>query len=925
MKPTRNRNPALNPLSRSRCLIRRNLTQLDLLTACLPAVGVLMILSSVAVQAQLRIYCWGNPNDGITNVPAGLSNIRSIAAGYNHCLVLFSNGTVTAWGNNSVGQTNPQPSLTNVMAIAAGEYHNLALRSNGTVFAWGGNNFNGELNVPPGLAGVKAISAGGNHSLALRTNGTVVAWGQNFNFQTNVPAGLSNVVAVSAGDTHSMALRSNGTIVAWGDDASGQTNTPANLTNAVLMAAGYHHNLAVRSNGTVAAWELNVYGESTVPAGLSNVVAVGAGHFFSVALRTNGTVVAWGANFSGQTNVPVGLTNVVAIAVGSDHVMALTPTPVCSAGFPDNFECRLALAGTNATNILANVGATREPGEPQHYPVSSSNSLWFTWVAPSSGGLVFKTEASSAGGYFKPIVAIYAGSALSNLVQQAFNSTASNGSGGDPVARAALTVVAGQAYHIAVDGEGEGVLTNTLSLLPPPPNDLFSNATTIGGIFYSNAGSFLGASREAGEPMHDASSLGQTLWWRWTAPTNAPNPLSVRLFTDAVSFPPGVGIYTGSSVSNLSPVPFSRKTNGMTSDVIFSATPGTAYRIALAGTASDPASAAPLIGSFDLRLNTRALALTITNLTTTTNGNGSIPFQADALIQNSSTMASGPLRLSVAAISGLSTTRALSVPPVSTVSNLLTTNVTAALAAGQSLLVHFAGTAPPPNSTDLSTPIAYGVYAELQEQPATNKWFTVDQTLVTYDKWPGVGDVFGPGGGVIRLDPGYNVPTSFNSISNVQISGATTIPEGRLTNYTGTATFTDATAQNFSNTLWTATSFAITSNGVFAAGNVTSNTLVSLAAFYSFAGITSFAITNVTVLNLPPPTFSNVFLAGNTGIVFTLVGVPGRSNVIELATNLAPPVVWRPLLTNAPAGGAFTVTNLSRTNSGNGFFRAREK
>src|SRR5690349_20221443 len=49
-------------------------------------------------EAQLRIVCWGNP--GTTNVPANLTNIRSIAAGYNHCLVLLSNGTVVAWGDN---------------------------------------------------------------------------------------------------------------------------------------------------------------------------------------------------------------------------------------------------------------------------------------------------------------------------------------------------------------------------------------------------------------------------------------------------------------------------------------------------------------------------------------------------------------------------------------------------------------------------------------------------------------------------------------------------------------------------------------------------------------------------------------------------------------------------------------------------------
>ena len=885
---------------------------------------VALTLISIPAKAQLRVICWGNPNDGITNVPANLTNVRSIAAGYNHCLVLLSNGTVVAWGNNSAGQTNGNASLTNIMAIAAGQYHNVALRSNGTVFAWGGFNNNGELNVPAGLSGVKAIAAGGNHNLALRSNGTVVAWGKFSDGQTNVPAGLSNVVAISAGDTHSMALRSNGTIVAWGDNNSGQLNTPASVTNVMAFAAGYHHNLAVRSNGIVAAWELNVYGETNVPSGLSNVVAVAGGHFLSVALRSNGTVAAWGGTSTEQTNVPPGLTNVIAIAAGSEHVMALTPSPVCSPTLPDNFECRLTLAGSNLTFTSSNVGATRETGEPQHHTVVSSNSIWFEWTAPFSGGLVFKSETPGGGGYFKPIVAIYSGNVLSNLTKLAANSTASNGSGGDPIARAALTAVAGQNYKIAVDGLDQGTLTNTLTLSQPPTNDTFAAATVINGVYFVASGSFLGASREASEPTHGDASLGQTLWWNWTAPTGGPNPISVRLMSDAVSFPPGIGVYTGSVVSALSAVTLTTKTNGMTRDVVFDATPGTTYRIALAGKQHDNDSASPLIGTFDFRLNTRALALSITNLTMTTNGNGSVPFQADARIQNFGSAATAPLRVSVSAISGLSTTRALSVPPVSTVTNLGITNVTASLAAGQSALVHISGTVPASDPADASTPIAYGVYADLQEQPVTNKWFTVDQTLVTYDKWPGIGEIFGPGGGVIRFDPGYTV-SPFSPIVAMAVLGPPTLNEGRSTNYTGRVTFADTTIQNFTNTAWSASQFTIATNGVFTAGGVTSNTVVLLTVPYYFSGITFITSSNITVLNLPAPTITNLSLLGNDGIVFALNGVPGRSNVIEAVTNFAAPVVWVPLVTNAPASGVFNFTNFSRTNIPVRFYRAREQ
>jgi hypothetical protein len=808
------------------------------------------------------------------------------------------------------------------MAIAAGQFHNVGLRSNGTVFAWGGFNNNGELNVPAGLSSVRAIAAGGDHSLALRSNGTVVAWGDNATGETNVPAGLTNIAAIAAGDAHCLALRSNGTIVAWGDNASGQTNTPANLTNAARIAAGYHHNLAIRSNTTMVAWELNVYGETNIPPGLSNVIAVSGGHFLSVALRTNGSVLAWGDNSAGATNVPVGLTNVIAISAGSDHVMALTPSPVCTPGFPDNFECRQTITGSNFSFTASNVGATREPGEPQHYSVPSSNSIWFEWTAPFTGGLVFKSQFPD-GSNLKPIVAIYTGTVVSNLTKLANNSTGANTSGGNPVARAVITASAGQTYEIAVDGFGEGILTNTLTLTPPPSNDMFAAATPINGTFYVVTNSFIGASRETGEPTHGDASLGQTLWWSWTSLSNGPTPLPVRIMADAVSFPPAVGVYTGNSVSTLTPVTLTIKTNGMTSDVTFNSIPGTTYRIALAGRENDTDSASSLIGTFHFRLNTRALGITITNLTASTNIDGSVPFQADARIQNSGLAATAPLRVSVNSLSGLSTTRDLSTPPVTTVSNLLVTNVTTSLPAGQTAMVHFAGTVPAPNPADASTPIAYGVYADLQEQPVTNVWFIVDETLVSYDQWPGIGSVFGPGGGVIRFEPGYTV-SPFSPITAMAIFGPTTVTEGRTTNYTGQVIFAGGTVQNLTNASWSASQFAIASNGVFTTGSVTSNTVVTVTLSYYFSGITFITSTNVTVSNLPPPFISKPSLLGNAGFVFTLSGVPGRSNVIEATTNLAP-AVWVPLITNAPTNGLFTFTNFSRTNFPRRFYRAREQ
>src|SRR5580700_5171117 len=82
-------------------------------------------------------------------------------------------GTVVAWGNDSSGQTNVPSGLTNVVSVAAGDLFQMALTSNGTVVVWGDNSF-GQTNVPGILTNVTAIAAGQDFALALTAKGIVV-------------------------------------------------------------------------------------------------------------------------------------------------------------------------------------------------------------------------------------------------------------------------------------------------------------------------------------------------------------------------------------------------------------------------------------------------------------------------------------------------------------------------------------------------------------------------------------------------------------------------------------------------------------------------------------------------------------------------------------------------------------------------------
>jgi hypothetical protein len=153
-------------------------------------------------------------------------------------------GTVVGWGLNNIGQTTIPADLTGVTAIAAGYFHSLALKSDGTVAGWGGNS-NGELAIPTDLTGVTAISAFYLHSLALKSDGMVVGWGQNSDGQGTIPADLTDVTAIAAGGFHSLALKSNGTVVGWGQNHDGQRTIPVDLTGVTAIAAGSYHSLAI--------------------------------------------------------------------------------------------------------------------------------------------------------------------------------------------------------------------------------------------------------------------------------------------------------------------------------------------------------------------------------------------------------------------------------------------------------------------------------------------------------------------------------------------------------------------------------------------------------------------------------------------------------------------------------------------------------
>ena len=599
----------------------------------------------------------------------------------------------------------------------------------------------------------------------------------------------------------------------------------------------------------------------------------------------------------------------------------------------DNFACRQTLFGSSFTNVINNAGSTREVGEPLHGNASgSSNSIWFSWTAPTAGSVVI--AVSNHLEFASPIIAVYTGTSLATLSSVAFNFGPFDGQG-SPLkkARAAFTAIAGQTYQIAVDGSpidnlsytNQGSLTFSLVLSPPPGNDLFTNATAISGLFYQNTNAtFRGASTETGEPNH-GTNYAQTLWWSWTAPTNlGVSTIPVRITADAVSHVPALAAYTGNSVSALTPAAgLLSVADGMSRTATFTATAGVKYYFAVAGLQNDVESVLPLVGDFRFRFNTRALGIAINNVVTNSlSSTEAVNFTATASLTNLGSAASAPLRVLLTAVPGISM-RGPDVLPLDEVPVVLTNYLKAPLSPGQFTNFTIAGAAPPHTDTLAGTREAtgYGVHAELQELSGTN-WITADEALVVYGHWPELAGLPGPGGGVIRLDPGFIGGSAFDPLVSVVVIGPPTAVEGQLSAYIGRARYFSGLQIDFTNTVWLSTLPSIT-NGFFRAGVINSNTIAALSARFSDHGLLFSATTNVLVINLPSPILNQPAKSGGN-IVFQIQGVSNRIHVVETSTNLSPPLIWLALSTNTlNASGIWNFTNLAGQIPQR-FYRARE-
>ncbi|HUR47800.1 MAG TPA: lysyl oxidase family protein [Candidatus Saccharimonadales bacterium] len=178
-------------------------------------------------------------------------------------------------------------------------------------------------------------------------------------------------------------------------------------------------------------------------------------------------------------------------------------------------NCQI-LAGTAGRTTGYNIGATREPGEPDHNFSFSWRSVWYCWTAPTNGPAVFDTIGSD----FDTLLGIYTGNNVNALTRMASD----NDSGGGVASRAMFNAVQGTTYRIAVDGT-QGTSGN-ISLAWYPASRL---------AIRKMSGNSMQLTLSGGQGTYQLQ--GGTNLTNWTVLTNVTMGTSPQTYLDSAGIP----------------------------------------------------------------------------------------------------------------------------------------------------------------------------------------------------------------------------------------------------------------------------------------------------------------------------------------------------------------------------------------------------
>jgi hypothetical protein len=421
-------------------------------------------------------------------------------------------------------------------------------------------------------------------------------------------------------------------------------------------------------------------------------------------------------------------------------------------------------------------------------------------------------------------------------------------------------------------------------IMAAPINDNFAKAIPLSAA--TQAGTDLGATLQTGEPH--ANGVTNTVWWLWTAPHSGLAYIDLNGGNGGNYY---VQVFTGLSVNFL---------NEITGNP-FQASVGATYYIQVSG-----------YDGSDISISLQPDGMRTSALQHTPNPDYSEPFSANVEVANAGTNAQN-FEVDIVARAGYSATQrylgSFDLPSDQLLASYYVTN----LAPGALTNIFVTNTCPAMEVlADNNANVGWDIFVNFTGTYQTS-------TLLFNGAWPNVSGDTNAGGEVSRYDPSpTNVaPAEYQFVSG-SIIGPDTVDENSSTNFSGSVNITNGfinTTLNLANAYWTispASPFTIDSNGVFTCGLVTTNTPVTITAYYSLNGTNYPISTNFTVIVIPAPAIINEPASTNIGF--------GQTTEFSVAATGHPPLFYQWAFDGSPildaTNSVFDITNAQFTNSG---------
>jgi hypothetical protein len=305
-----------------------------------------------------------NNRTTFTQVTTNINNdVKQVACGDNFTIILKNDGSVWGSGYNgyrslglgdNVDRTTFTQITTNinndVKQIACGHRHTMILKNDGSLWACGYNS-NGELGLgdtsqrttPTKITtnvnnDVKQVTCGMDYTFIIKNDGSL--WGCGYNSNGNLGLGTydsdphtkftqvttninNDVKDIACGNGHTIIIKNDGSLWGCGRNDYGQVglnNTTTRITtftqlttnvnnDAKQVSCGWYHTMVLKNDGSVWTCGWNAHGQlglsnnddkSVLTKASDDCIKIACGSYYIFIVKNDNSLWSSGDNYAGQ-------------------------------------------------------------------------------------------------------------------------------------------------------------------------------------------------------------------------------------------------------------------------------------------------------------------------------------------------------------------------------------------------------------------------------------------------------------------------------------------------------------------------------------------------------------------------------------------------------------------------------------------------